>query len=69
MLSVLVVENSASASGLEYPRVFEKLPTREYIANSIGTVREVVSRQLSKLVDSGHIRIDGRKLTLLRPLD
>ena len=41
---------------------------RERIAESIGTVREVVSRRLSALVESGHLQIDGRRLALLKPL-
>lgn len=51
-----------------FPRVLDPIPTREHIANSIGTVREVVSRRLSKLADTGHLRIDGRRLELLKPL-
>lgn len=65
----LVKESASEAGGGdEYPRVFESLPTREHIAESIGTVREVVSRRLSALVESGHVRIEGRRLVLLRGL-
>ena len=53
----------------EFPRIFESLPTRERIADSIGSVREVVSRRLSALASSGHVRIERRQLTLLKPLD
>jgi CRP/FNR family transcriptional regulator len=66
--SYLVAESRASSEG-EYPRVLEPLPTRETIANTIGTVREVVSRRLSRLLDSGHVRIDGKRLVLLKALD
>jgi CRP-like cAMP-binding protein len=59
---------STPAGAAEYPRVLDDLPTREFIASSIGTVREVVSRRLSRLSDSGHLKIDGRRLVLLRPL-
>ena len=52
-----------------YPRILEPLPTRERMANAIGSVREVVSRRLSRLVDSGHIKIEGRRLTILKPLE
>ncbi len=52
----------------EFPRVIERLPTREQMADSIGTVREVVSRRLSALAASGHVQIVGRTLTLLKPL-
>lgn len=53
----------------KYPRVIEPLPTREHIANVIGTVREVVSRRLSRLSDSGHITIEGRRLVLVKPFE
>jgi CRP/FNR family transcriptional regulator len=68
-----LVEGSTHAGGNSqgqgYPRVFDPLPTREHIATAIGTVREVVSRRLSGLVDTGHIKIDGRKLVLLKSLE
>lgn len=63
-----LVENS-KAPGDTYPRVVDPLPTREKIAGAIGTVREVVSRGLSALVKSGHVRIERRKLTLLKSID
>ena len=61
-----LIQGSTNSRGEDYPRIFEPLPTREHIANSIGTVREVVSRRLSRLVHSGHIKVDGRRLTLLK---
>ena len=63
-----LVQSSKNFGREDYPRIFEPLPTREHIANSIGTVREVVSRRLSRLVHSGHIKVDGRRLTLLKGL-
>ena len=62
-----LVEGSTNSGGQDYPRVLEPLPTREHIAKVIGTVREVVSRRLSRLVQSGHIRLERRRLTLLKP--
>jgi len=60
---------ASKGSGDGYPRTLESLPTREHIASTIGTVREVVSRRLSSLVDSGHVKIEGRRLVLLRSLE
>ena len=58
---------SSRATGVnEYPRIVDSLPTRERIAEEIGTVREVVSRRLSQLVKKGAIHIAGRQLTLLK---
>jgi hypothetical protein len=33
----------------------------------IGTVREVVSRRLSRLAESGHLKIERKRLVLLYP--
>ena len=41
----------------------------EGIASTSGTVREVVSRRLSRFVDSGHARIEGKRLVLVKPID
>ena len=64
-----LVENSAPSGDGTYPRVLEPLPTREHIAGLIGTVREVVSRRLSRLVAEGHVKIEGARLVLLEPLE
>lgn len=63
-----LVEASTNSGASNFPRVLDPMPTREHIANAIGTVREVVSRRLSRLADSGHLKIDGRRLILLKPL-
>ncbi|MBI4602793.1 MAG: Crp/Fnr family transcriptional regulator [Planctomycetes bacterium] len=60
-------EEARASGGGQYPRVLAAMPTRESIARAIGTVREVVSRGLSRLSKTGNLRIDGRRLTLLRP--
>ncbi len=65
-----LIENSTALhDGDEFPRMIDPIPKREHIASSIGTVREVVSRRLSRLVDSQHIRIAQRKLTIIKALD
>jgi CRP-like cAMP-binding protein len=64
-----LIRESKPAGDGDYPRILEPLPTRESIASTIGTVREVVSRRLSRLVDSGHARIDGKRLVLVKPLE
>ena len=63
-----LLERSRTPDGT-FPRIVESLPTRENIASAVGTVREVVSRRLSHLVKTGHISIDGRTLTLHKPLE
>lgn len=64
-----LVDASKNSGGPDYPRTLDPLPTREHIANAIGTVREVVSRRLSRLAESGHLKIEGRRVTLLKPLE
>jgi CRP-like cAMP-binding protein len=64
-----LVRESKASSGGEYPRILEPVPTREHIANAIGTVREVVSRRLSRFLDSGHARMEGRRLVIVKPLE
>ncbi len=63
-----LVRSSTGPVDGEFPRVLDPIPPREHIASNIGTVREVVSRRLSRLADSGHLQIDGKRLTLLKPL-
>jgi CRP/FNR family transcriptional regulator len=46
---------------------FELDLSHQELAARIGTVREIVSRTLSKLVQEGVIRIDGKTVTLLDP--
>jgi len=64
-----LMQGSTDHQGRGFPRVLDPLPTREKIAMAIGTVREVVSRRLSHLVQTGHLQIDGRRLVLLKPLE
>ena len=44
---------------------FELDLSHQELAARIGTVREIVSRTLAKLVQEGVIRIEGKKVTLL----
>jgi len=56
-------EGKHTADGLEVA-----LPTsNQELASQIGTVRELVSRNLSRLQAEGLIRIDGRKLVIPNP--
>lgn len=49
-------------------RIVITLPeNNQEIASQIGTVRELVSRNLSRFQSEGLIEIDGRKLTILNP--
>ncbi len=63
----LMRESEPEVPGKEFPRAVDPVATRESIAQAIGTVREVVSRRLSALVASGHLRVEGRRVLLLRP--
>ncbi|HLU46692.1 MAG TPA: Crp/Fnr family transcriptional regulator [Planctomycetota bacterium] len=64
-----LLKRSVALQTGEFPRVVDPLPTRQHLADAIGSVREVVSRRLSRLVEDGHVRIDGRKAVLLKPLE
>jgi CRP/FNR family transcriptional regulator len=46
---------------------FELDLSHQELAARIGTVREIVSRTLSKLVNDGTIRVEGKTVTLLSP--
>jgi CRP/FNR family transcriptional regulator len=64
-----LLESSTKTGSQNFPRIFHPLPTRDFIANAIGTVREVVSRRLSHLAEAGYLKIEKRRLTLLKSLD
>lgn len=63
-----LLRSSVPTNSSEYPRVVDPLPTRQHLADAVGSVREVVSRRLSRLIDDGHIRLEGRRALLLKPL-
>jgi CRP/FNR family transcriptional regulator len=44
---------------------FDFTLTHQQLASRIGTVREVVSRALSRLQQGGYLRLEGRRLTIL----
>jgi CRP/FNR family transcriptional regulator, cyclic AMP receptor protein len=46
---------------------FELDLSHQELAARIGTVREIVSRTMTKLVHDGVIRVDGKTITLLEP--
>ena len=47
--------------------VFRLVETNEEIGNRLGTVREVVSRTLRILADTGAITLNGREITVRDP--
>ncbi len=49
---------------MERGMAFELVLTNQQIAARIGTVREVVSRALSRLQQDDLINIDGRRITI-----
>lgn len=44
--------------------VIDLLPTHQYMANSLGTHREAVSRELSRLTTQGLLQASGRRLVI-----
>src|SRR5215475_3935577 len=60
LLSEARARGSHGASGVEITLAL----SNQQIAARIGSVREVVSRALSRLQQSGLIRIDGRRITI-----
>jgi len=59
---VMQLVRIAKAEGVTTPRGHEvTLPTNQELASTVGTVRELVSRNLSRLQVEGLIRLDGKK--------
>lgn len=59
-LARLLLDSAREAGRQEVP-----LPTHQELASRLGTVREVVSRNLARFRAEGLIRIDGKQLLLL----
>ncbi|HWQ54017.1 MAG TPA: Crp/Fnr family transcriptional regulator [Bryobacteraceae bacterium] len=59
-LARLLLDTGREAAAAEFP-----LPTHQELASRLGTVREVVSRNLARFRAEGLIRIDGRQLVIL----
>lgn len=60
---VMLLARLATERGTHTPRGTEiVLPTNQEIASQIGTVRELVSRNLSRLQAEGLIRLDGKQV-------
>jgi CRP/FNR family cyclic AMP-dependent transcriptional regulator len=49
-------------------RSIDPAPTQQEIAERVGSSREMVSRILTTLVVGGHLKREGRRLVLLKPL-
>ena len=60
----------AKAEGRPTPRgvAFTLNASHQELASQIGTVRELVSRNMAMLQSQGFIEINGREITILRPL-
>ena len=64
-LAALLIEEASDHSRRSGSSVtFELALTHQQIAARIGSVREVVSRALARLQQSGLIRMDGRRITI-----
>lgn len=59
-LARLLLDTGREAGATEFP-----LPTHQEVASRLGTVREVVSRNLARFRAEGLVRIDGRQLVIL----
>lgn len=57
LVRLLRTDGEATARGLEI-----RLPTNQELASQIGTVRELISRNLSRLQAEGLIRLDGKRM-------
>jgi CRP/FNR family cyclic AMP-dependent transcriptional regulator len=62
---IVQVVRLAKTEGIPTPRGFEvTLPSNQELASTIGTVRELVSRNLSRLQVEGLIRLDGKRVVI-----
>jgi CRP-like cAMP-binding protein len=46
--------------------VIKNRPTHQVLASMAGTVRETVTRVMKHLIDDGYVRMDGRKIVILK---
>ena len=46
--------------------VIKNRPTHQVLASMAGTARETVTRVMKHLIDDGYVRIDGRKIVILK---
>ncbi len=68
-LKALIEEGAAPpADTAAGPRVWRDMPTHLAMSRRLGCSREMVTRLLGDLEQGGHIAMDGRNLTLPRPL-
>ena len=61
----LLAESQSAPSGLEAPKTFRLYLSNQQIASRIGSVRDVVSRALTRLKDNGLIALHDREVTIL----
>lgn len=67
LISLLLLEASAAGHAIE-PATLITLPSsQQELAAHVGTVRELVSRNLARLQAHGLIALHGRQLTILNP--
>ena len=61
----LLAESQSAASGSNAPTTFQLHLSNQQIASRIGSVRDVVSRTLTRLKDKGLIALHDREVTIL----
>ena len=64
--SVLLTLAEEQGEETENGIVIAKRPTHQVLASMVGTTRETVTRVMKRLADEGYIRVDGRKLFILK---
>ena len=64
--SVLLTLAEEQGEETENGIVIAKRPTHQVLASMVGTTRETVTRVMKRLADEGYIRVDGRKLIILK---
>lgn len=64
-LAAMLAEEAASQMGELKDGLAFSLPPHQSIAARLGSVREVITRQLHRLVDDGVIAVHGHRITLL----
>lgn len=67
VLKVLRLQAQSASESVGGGLVVDPRPTQEHLAAMVGTSREVVSRAMKLLADSGEILVDGSRIFVRRP--
>lgn len=64
--SVLLALAEEQGEETEEGIVLTRRPTHQVLASMAGTARETVTRVMKRLTDEGYVRVDGRRLVILK---